>query len=97
MEVNPEDITDKYLNDLQNTKINRISIGAQTFDDQHLLFLGRNHNSIDIENAIKKIKNAYSNFNIDLMYGFSNQTISQLSRDIEIIKKLKLLIFHVIN
>ena len=39
MEVNPEDITDKYLNDLQNTKINRISIGAQTFDDQHLLFL----------------------------------------------------------
>ena len=89
MEVNPEDITDKYLNDLQNTKINRISIGAQTFDDQHLLFLGRNHNSIDIENAIKKIKNTYSNFNIDLMYGFSNQTISQLSRDIKIIKKLK--------
>ena len=38
MEVNPEDITDEYLNDLQNTKINRISIGAQTFDDQHLLF-----------------------------------------------------------
>ena len=89
MEVNPEDITDEYLNDLQNTKINRISIGAQTFDDQHLLFLGRNHNSIDIENAIKKIKNIYSNFNIDLMYGFSNQTISQLSHDIEIIKKLK--------
>ena len=29
MEVNPEDITDEYLNDLQNTKINRISIGAQ--------------------------------------------------------------------
>jgi len=88
MEVNPEDITDEYLNDLQNTKINRISIGAQTFDDQHLLFLGRNHNSIDIENAIKKIRNIYSNFNIDLMYGFSNQTISQLSRDIKIIKKL---------
>ena len=87
-EVNPVDITDEYLNDWQKTKLLRISIGAQTFDDQHLLFLGRNHNSIDIENAIKKIKNTYSNFNIDLMYGFSNQTISQLSRDIKIIKKL---------
>ena len=57
----------------------------------------RNHNSIDIENAIKKIKNAYSNFNIDLMYGFSNQTSSQLNHDIEIIKKLKPPIFLVIN
>ena len=57
MEVNPEDITDEYLNSLRNTKINRISIGAQTFNNQHLLFLGRNHNSIDIKNAIKKIKN----------------------------------------
>ena len=87
-EVNPEDITDEYLNDLQKTKINRISIGAQTFDDQHLLFLGRNHSSIDIENAIHKIKNIYNNFNIDLMYGFNNQTNSQLSHDIKIIKKL---------
>ena len=75
MEVNPEDITDEYLNSLRNTKINRISIGAQTFNDQHLLFIGRNHNSIDIENAIKKIKNTYTNFNIDLMYGFRNQTL----------------------
>ena len=88
MEVNPEDITDKYLNDLQNTKINRISIGAQTFDNQHLSFLGRNHESSDIENAIKKIKNIYSNFNVDLMYGFSNQSCLQLSHDIEVIKKL---------
>ena len=53
MEVNPEDITDEYLKKLQNTKINRISIGAQTFNDEHLLFLGRNHNSNNIEKAIK--------------------------------------------
>ena len=88
MEANPEDITDKYLNNLQNTKINRISIGAQTFDNQHLSFLGRNHKSSDIEEAIKKIKDIYSNFNVDLMYGFSNQTCSQLSHDIKVIKKL---------
>jgi len=88
MEVNPEEITDEYINSLRNTKINRISIGAQTFNDQHLLFIGRNHNSIDIENAIKKIKNTFTNFNIDLMYGFRNQTLTQLSNDLEIIKKL---------
>lgn len=88
MEVNPEDINDGYLTSLQKTKINRISIGAQTFDDEHLLFLGRNHNSNDIQKAIRKIKNLYSNFNIDLMYGFNKQTSSQLHYDIDVIKKL---------
>lgn len=83
-EANLEDLDKEKIKYLKN-KINRISIGIQTFNNKYLKVLGRS--KIDIE-KIKYIKKHFKNINIDLMYNFKNQTKKQLQEDIEKILKL---------
>ncbi|MDD4734061.1 MAG: radical SAM protein, partial [Bacilli bacterium] len=68
-------------------KINRVSIGIQTFNKKHLEFLNRKEGNIST--IIKQLKDAkIDNINVDLMYGFPNQTIEELKEDIKKIKEL---------
>ena len=77
-EVNPGTIDFNYLRELKNTGINRLSIGAQSFNEDKLRFLGRIHTA---EQAVKTINDAgtagFDNISIDLIYGlpFETQTI----------------------
>ncbi len=74
LEANPDDLTKEYLKELFLTKINRLSIGVQSFNDNALIYLNRRHNS---QRAIKAIEDArnvgFTNFSIDLIYGIPNQ------------------------
>ena len=82
-ETNTEDLTLEKINYLK-TKINRLSIGLQTFNKNYLKTLNRKIN-------IKNLKYAFQNFdniNIDLMYGFQNQTEKDVEKDLEKIIKL---------
>lgn len=88
-EVNPEDLTKEKLEFLKD-KINRLSIGIQTFNKNLLKLLERN--PIEIEN-IKLAKKYFKNINADLMYNFNEETIDILKDDIE--KLLKLEIPHI--
>ena len=64
--------------------INRLSIGAQTFNERTLESLGRIHKSSDIENAFDLARKAhFDNINVDVMYGLPNQTISEAIDDLE--------------
>ena len=64
--------------------VNRLSFGVQSFDDGCLQRLGRIHDSVEAERAIKLAQDAgYSNFNIDLMYALPNQTIAMAGYDVE--------------
>lgn len=84
VEVNPESLKNKNLNDYRNAGINRISLGAQSFDNINLKNLGRLHESKDIFDSIEKIKlSKFKNFNIDLMYGLENQTIKNALDDLK--------------
>ena len=83
IEANSEDLTEEKLIFLKN-KINRLSIGVETFNKKTLKTLNRTVN-------IKKIKNSFkyfNNINIDLMYGFKNQTIKKLEEDLDKIIKI---------
>jgi oxygen-independent coproporphyrinogen-3 oxidase len=71
LEANPDDLTGKYLSDLKSqTKINRLSIGVQSFFNEDLLYMNRAHNA---KEAIQCIKNAketgFDNLSVDLIYG----------------------------
>ena len=46
IEVNPDDVTERFANDLTQLPVNRISMGVQTFDDKRLRFLHRRHSRI---------------------------------------------------
>ncbi len=76
LEVNPDDITTLYLQDLQQFPFNRISLGVQSFCDSELIFLNRRHNAFKARESIQTCKAAgFQNISIDLMYGLPGQTL----------------------
>ena len=82
-ETNTEDLSIEKIN-LLKQNVNRLSIGVQTFDKETLKTLNR---KLDIDNLKLALKN-FKNVNIDLMYGFQNQSIEDLKKDLEKIIKL---------
>ncbi|MFY9282576.1 MAG: radical SAM family heme chaperone HemW [Miniphocaeibacter sp.] len=89
IETNP-DTLDKYkLNDYINYGINRISLGVQTFNDNILKILGRNHSSETIINDIEIIKEVgFKNLSLDLIMGLPKQKLSNIKNDLQIIKEI---------
>ena len=84
IEMNPDDVTMEYATILSQLGINRVSMGAQTFDNQRLRFLHRRHQAEQVRQAVNILRNAGSqNISIDLMYGFPNETLDDWKRDID--------------
>lgn len=84
IEVNPDDVTETFAKGLATLPVNRVSMGAQTFDDVRLKFLHRRHTSSQVRKAVSLLRSAgISNISVDLMYGFPNETISDWEGDID--------------
>lgn len=64
--------------------INRVSLGAQSFSDAQLHNLGRIHAVADTRRAVAELRSAgLTNFNLDLMYGLSGQSLAAAEADID--------------
>jgi oxygen-independent coproporphyrinogen-3 oxidase len=84
LEANPGTVEAKYFAGYYDLGINRLSIGVQSFNNKHLILLGRIHDAQQATNAIKKIKNiGFENFNIDIMFGLPEQSVSQALSDLQ--------------
>ena len=89
IEVNPEDINLDLIDCLKKYKVNRVSIGIQTFQKRLCKYLGRYSDYEDIKTKISLLKeNGFNNINIDLMYGISNESIKELEEDIDMMLSL---------
>lgn len=86
IEVNPEDIEEDKLKLFKEVGINRISIGHETCSKKRLSQLNRN--SFVTKDKIKLVKKYFDNINIDLMYGFNNQTREELLIDLDYVLSL---------
>ena len=83
IEMNPDDVTEEYAHALSQLPVNRVSMGAQTFDDNRLRFLNRRHNAQQVPQAVKTLREAgISNISIDLMYGFPGENLDNWQDDI---------------
>ncbi|MBP3779198.1 MAG: radical SAM family heme chaperone HemW [Prevotella sp.] len=83
IEVNPDDVTEELAAALPALSVNRVSMGAQTFDDERLAFLHRRHTSRQVGEAIDRLRKAgISNISIDLMYGFPEENLTSWQQDI---------------
>lgn len=83
MEVNPDDVTNDLAETISALHINRVSVGAQTFDDNRLKFLNRRHKSFQVERAIDILhEHGVGNISIDLMFGFPGQTCDSWKEDV---------------
>jgi len=90
MEVNPGTIEHHNINDYQLAGINRVSLGVQSFNDQKLELLGRIHKSKETFSVIEQLHNSkLKSFNIDLMHGLPQQTISEALQDLNTALKLQ--------
>lgn len=90
LEANPGTIEHGRFADYKAIGINRISLGAQSFNPQHLKQLGRIHNQNDIYRAVDELRHAgLENFNLDIMHGLPGQTAAQAEQDIEQAIQLK--------
>jgi putative oxygen-independent coproporphyrinogen III oxidase len=85
LEANPGTAEQEKFSGFRSAGVNRLSIGIQSFNDQHLLRLGRIHDGAQALSAIETARRAgFSNFNLDLMHGLSGQTVDQARRDLEL-------------
>ena len=80
-EMNPRDVTAGKLTALSALGINRYSLGVQSYQDQELQALGRNHDKASGLQATKMLTGI--NSTIDLMYGTEHQTIVSFEETLE--------------
>jgi putative oxygen-independent coproporphyrinogen III oxidase len=84
LEANPGTIEHGRFSGYRDAGINRVSLGAQTFNEEQLRLLGRIHGQHDIARAVEELRQAgIDNFNLDLMYGLPAQTLPQALQDVE--------------
>ena len=90
IEVNPGSSEHFSFAELRDAGINRVSIGAQTFDDALLKTIGRIHSGEEIVDCYQQARSdRIENINLDLMWGQPGQTISQAIQDLKTAVKLK--------
>jgi putative oxygen-independent coproporphyrinogen III oxidase len=85
LEANPGTIERGKFQGYAEAGINRVSLGAQSFDANALKALGRIHSADDTHRAVEELKAAnLGNFNLDLMYALPQQTLEQALNDLKI-------------
>ena len=87
-ECNYEDITEEFLILLKDNRVNRISIGLQTFNKKFENILNRKINKDKMIEKVNLSKKYFKNINLDLMYGFNSESLDELENDLKEILRL---------
>ena len=89
MECNPGTLTLEKLKVMKDCGVNRLSIGLQAVQNQHLNYIGRIHTYEEFEKNYKQAKEVgFENINIDLMYALPNQSREDWMESLEKVVKL---------
>ncbi len=85
IEMNPDDVTQRKVDELITAGINRISLGVQTFNDDLLKSLNRAHDAVMSRNALDVIsRNKVDNYSMDLIFGYPvKHSMEILKADLE--------------
>lgn len=75
IEANPDGLDDDRLKSLKDLGVNRISLGVQSFDDNVLTFLERQHSSVEAIDSVNRTCRYFDNVSLDLIFGVPGQTL----------------------
>ena len=90
LEADPETITTEKARAWIDAGFNRISLGAQSFNDLELQSAGRMHRRADIISAIAKLRDAgFSNISLDLIAGLPHQTRESWEESVEQVSQIR--------
>lgn len=72
VEVNPNDISPEYAKGLRQAGFNRVSMGVQSFNDTHLVWMNRRHKGEEAVRAFHNLREAgFANISLDLIFGYT--------------------------
>jgi oxygen-independent coproporphyrinogen-3 oxidase len=83
VEANPDDLTETRIIELSQNKINRLSIGIQSFFEDDLKLMNRAHNSEEAKKCLEIATQYFDNISIDLIYGVPNMSNEKWLQNIE--------------
>jgi len=90
IEVNPETIDEEKVKLFAKYGINRVSIGVESFNDDILKILGRNHNLEDVKRCVQLLKKYnINNYSFDFIYGINGLEIKHIMHDFNYIDELE--------
>ena len=90
LEVNPLDCQAEFCEQLIDLGMTRVSLGIQSFDDQDLKILGRDHNSQQALQAYETLRQSgFENISVDMMICLPQQTDRQLKNTLNVMADLK--------
>ncbi len=92
LEINPEQATNQYFNELKASGfVNRLSTGFQSMDNDCLKFLGRCHTVDDNYRYLDLCKKyGFDNFSVDYIFGYEMLTLNEIERSFKIFTDLKI-------
>lgn len=83
VECNPETVTPELMRTLASGGVNRVSIGAQSFEALHLKTLERRHDPANVARAVALARDAgIARQSVDLIFGVPGQTVGEWQRDL---------------
>jgi oxygen-independent coproporphyrinogen III oxidase len=89
LEANPEDVTCNNARAWHAAGVNRVSLGAQSFDDDVLKWMHRSHDAAQTKRAVQALRDAgIENISLDLIFGLPAELNRNWERDLDILCSL---------
>jgi oxygen-independent coproporphyrinogen-3 oxidase len=83
LEANPDDLSSDRILELSKSKINRLSIGIQSFFGDDLKMMNRAHNSAEAQKCLEEATRYFDNISVDLIYGVPGMSNDKWKQNIE--------------
>ena len=83
VEANPDDLTENRIIELSKNKVNRLSIGIQSFFEDDLQLMNRAHNAEEAKKCLETATRYFDNISIDLIYGVPEMSNEKWLQNIE--------------
>jgi oxygen-independent coproporphyrinogen-3 oxidase len=83
LEANPDDLSSERIIELSKSRINRLSIGIQSFFEDDLIMMNRAHNSAEAQKCLEEATKYFDNISLDLIYGVPGMSNEKWKQNIE--------------
>lgn len=83
VEANPDDLTEERIIELSKNRVNRLSIGIQSFFEDDLQMMNRAHNSEEASKCLEIATKYFDNISLDLIYGIPGMSNEKWKQNIE--------------
>lgn len=84
VEANPESLSEEKASIMKSHRVNRVSLGAESFDPALLSLMGRKHTEKDVKDAVNCLREVgINNVSLDFIYGLPGQTVPMFFNDLD--------------